>query len=115
MIDVSACCHAASAASGEHSADGRAAASRAHWPPESAPQHAKHSRVDARNAQRRAEQKRDEAVEALAQSPTMPRALAVARSLLSAFGGQGLPDVALARQLRRLRGLGVRVDELGHP
>ena len=48
-------------------------------------------------------------VQALAQSPTMPRALEVARTLARVLGEKEVTSLALERQLRRLRELGVQV------
>ena len=52
-------------------------------------------------------------IRALAQSPIMVRGIEVVRELLRAFKENGVSDLAVARQLRRLRELGVRVDDLG--
>lgn len=48
-------------------------------------------------------------VQALAQSPTMPLALEVARTLTRVFGEKDVTSLAIARQLRRLRELGVQL------
>ncbi len=50
---------------------------------------------------------------ALAASPTMSRAIETARALVRELGQRGVPDLALARQLRRLRDLGVHLEEAG--
>lgn len=48
-------------------------------------------------------------VQALAQSPTMPLALEVARTLTRVLGEKDVTSLELARQLRRLRELGVQL------
>lgn len=49
-------------------------------------------------------------VRALASSPTMSGAIEVARALTRILGEGGVPSLALARQTRRLRELGVHLD-----
>lgn len=50
-------------------------------------------------------------VAALTASPTMVRAIETARVLVRDLGQRGVPDLALTRQLRRLRDVGVHVDD----